>query len=287
MAYDHGKAGFSVSILEEVNRYKIYSVFVLPGTEFTVSSESDIQLSGLTEYTSQLQVKKWNVSAPLIPGAYALTISGPKNEEMHLNILVLTPMKEKKGEYLNGYRIGYYPIATTETNPIYSRPKGLFEVTEENQDMLLTPHFTMQQFLCKQSSGFPKYIIVRERLLLKLEYLLEKVNNKGYSIETFGFISGYRTPYYNKSINNVSKSRHIYGGAADIFIDQDKDGEMDDMNEDGLIDEKDVRIFYSLVEEEFNNPDYKRFRGGLGFYKRNTVHHGFIHVDVRGWKARW
>jgi hypothetical protein len=216
-----------------------------------------------------------------------LKILNSLNNEIHLNVLVITPISEKKGEYLNGYRIGNYPLSSTQGNPIYNRPKGFFEVTEENQNMLLTPHFTLRQFLCKQTSDYPKYLILRERLLLKLEYLLEKVNSNGYNIETFGFISGFRTPYYNKVIRNVSKSRHIYGGAADIYMDQDHDGYMDDLNYDGITDEKDVRIFYNLVEGEFGKSSYDRFKGGLGFYKKNNVHNGFIHVDVRGWRARW
>ena len=120
-----------------------------------------------------------------------------------------------------------------------------------------------------------------------MEYLLEKVNSLGYTIDTFGFISGFRTPYYNKAIRNVSRSRHLYGGAADIYIDQNQDGYMDDLNGDSITDEKDVRIFYNWVEEELGKSSYERFKGGLGFYKKNGIHQGFIHVDVRGWKARW
>ena len=40
VAYEVEKAGFSVSIFGEINPYKIYSVFVLPETEFNISSDS-------------------------------------------------------------------------------------------------------------------------------------------------------------------------------------------------------------------------------------------------------
>jgi len=285
--YEPEKAGFSVSILGEVNSYNIYSVFVLPNTDFNITSDSNIRLISGEAEIFKIESKNWRVVAPSKPGGYSLTILNSLNNEIHLNVLVITPISEKKGEYLNGYRIGNYPLSSPQSNPIYHRPKGFFEVTQENQDMLLTPHFTLGQFLCKQTSDFPKYLILRERLLLKLEYLLEKVNSNGYNIETFSFISGFRTPYYNKVIRNVSKSRHIYGGAADIYIDQDHDGYMDDLNYDGITDEKDVRIFYDLVEGEFGKSSYDRFKGGLGFYKKNDVHNGFIHIDVRGWRARW
>lgn len=285
--FDSEKVRFTISLLGEVNSYRIYSVFVLPGTDFKISSESDISLKSEDIQTIRIDEKNWTVQAPQKTGCHILRISDSYQEEIRLNVLVLTPISEKRGEYLTGYRIGYYPMVTTQTNPIYYRPGGFFEVTKDNQDMLLTPHFKLSQFLCKQNSGYPKYLIVRERLLLKLEYLLELVNDNGYHINTFGFISGFRTPYYNKSINNVSKSRHIYGGAADIFIDQNEDGFMDDLNLDGNIDQQDIRIFYDIVEKASGKPEYDHFKGGLGFYRKNSVHHGFIHVDVRGWKARW
>jgi hypothetical protein len=282
------KAGFTINILGETNPYKIYSVFVLPDSQFNITSETDILISSQTVEISQTDSKSWKVITPGVSGEiYTLKITNALNNEMRLNILILTPISEKKGEYLNGYRIGNYPISSPQSNPIYNRPKGFFEVTEDNQDILLTPHFTIRQFICKQNSGFPKYLIIRERLLLKLEYLLELVNGSGYTINTFGFISGFRTPYYNKVIKNVSKSRHLYGGAADIFIDQNNDGSMDDLNKDGITDEKDVKIFYNIVETEFGKPGYDKFKGGLGFYRKNGLHNGFIHVDVRGWKARW
>ena len=229
----------------------------------------------------------WEVKSSSAPGVYNVQIKDSKENRMTINVLVLTPLTSKKGAYLNGYRIGNYPATALKGNPIYNKPKGLFEVTTENQDLQLTPHFTLKQFLCKQGGGYPKYLIIREQLLLKLEYLLEKVNDNGFTIETFGFISGYRTPFYNASIRNVQYSRHVYGGAADIFIDQNKDGSMDDLNNDGRIDEQDVKIFHDIVSKEFDKPSYDKFKGGLGFYRKNARHNGFIHVDVRGWKARW
>lgn len=281
-AYKNERASFTIEINGETNPYKIYSVFVMPNSEFSVSSTEDIALE-----SDRLNVNGLVIKAPSTSGIYPVQVVGENGDEITLNVMVLTPINQKKGEHLNGYRIGNYPTKPLNNNPIYNRPKGLFEVTKENQNTKLTPHFTLKQFLCKQAGDSPKYVIIRERLLLKLEYLLEKTNREGYSIETFGFISGYRTPFYNKSIKNVQYSRHVYGGAADIFIDQDKNGSMDDLNNDGTVDEKDVRIFYQLVDSEFNKKDYAGFRGGLGFYRKNKAHQGFIHVDVRGSKARW
>ncbi|MDW3210121.1 MAG: D-Ala-D-Ala carboxypeptidase family metallohydrolase [Reichenbachiella sp.] len=280
--YQNERANFTIEVNGEINPYNVFSVFVMPEKEFKVSSVQNITMK-----SQHLTINGLSIKSPSNPGIYPVQVIHEGGEEMLLNVMVLTPITEKKGEYLSGYRIGNYPTKPLRDNPIYNRPTGLFEVTKENENTKLTPHFTLKQFLCKQAGDYPKYVIIRERLLLKLEYLLEKTNRSGYAIETFGFISGYRTPFYNKSIKNVQYSRHVYGGAADIFIDQDKNGAMDDLNKDGVIDEKDVRIFYQIVDNEYDKKDYHKFRGGLGFYKRNKVHHGFIHVDVRGTKARW
>jgi len=280
------RLSFEVSINGEEVPYQLFSFFVMPGEQVNLSANAAFELATNGMVVTKRSENKYAVKAPQKPGAYKVTILKDA-ERMVLNILVLTPMTAKKGEYLNGYRIGNYPAKPLNDDPIYARPTGLFEVTAETENLQLTPNFNMRQFICKQEGGFPKYLIIRERLLLKLEYLLAITRSKGIDIDTFGFISGYRTPYYNKSIGNVPYSRHVWGGAADIFIDQDNDGQMDDLNHDGVIDEKDVRFFYNLVEDEYNKQEYKKFVGGLGFYKRNERHSGFIHVDVRGKRARW
>lgn len=287
-AYDDQRAGFSITVNGEISPYKIFSTFVMPGSEIVISSTEAIMVnsSDVTVNATSFNTR-WKLKAPDSSGAYIANVTNKDGKSINVNVLVLTPLSQMKGEYLNGYRIGNYPSQPLRGNPIYNAPKGMFEVTSENQNLKLTPHFSLKQFVCKQSGDFPKYLIVRERLLLKLEFILERVNEKGYDVETFGFISGYRTPFYNKSIKNVQYSMHVFGGAADIFIDQNKDGSMDDLNKDGRIDEKDVREFYNIVESEYSKDRYSKFVGGLGFYRKNSRHNGFIHVDVRGSRARW
>ena len=59
---------------------------------------------------------------------------------------------------------------------------------------LVAPHFTLGQFVSKQPGGYPKYLVLRERLLLKLEMLLEEASRLGIPAHTFRILSGYRTP---------------------------------------------------------------------------------------------
>ena len=286
-AYDTSKAGYAIDINGEINEYTIFSIFVLPNQAITIRAESNLDLKSESVTLLKTDIGLWTGTAPKLPGWYSIVISSDAGKPMKINVLVLTPISQKNGEYLNGYRIGYYPAKPLNGNEIYKRPEGFFECHASELENQLSPHFKVSQFMCKQASDYPKYLIVSERLLLKLEYLLEQTNNAGFAIETFGFVSGYRTPYYNKSIKNVPYSRHVYGGAADIFIDQDLDGYFDDLNNDQVTNEKDVEIFHQLIESQYNLPEYEKFRGGLGFYKNNGVHKGFIHVDVRGTRARW
>jgi len=201
---------------------------------------------------------------------------------------VIVPYSDLEGETLNGYRIGNYPARPLRGLSIYRPPRGFIEVTPENQATLVAPHFRLEQFLCKQEGGWPKYVVLKERLLLKLEVILEAVNRKGYKASTFAILSGYRTPYYNRLIGNVRYSRHVWGGAADIYIDENpKDEMMDDLNADDRIDYRDADVIYDIIDEMYGQPWYAPFIGGLGRYKRTRGHGPFVHVDTRGFHARW
>jgi len=123
---------------------------------------------------------------------------------------------------------------------------------------------------------------------LKLELILENINRGGYQCDTLHIMSGYRTPAYNKAIRNVEYSRHLWGGAADIFIDKNPgDGIMDDLNGDDRIDFHDAAVLYGIIDKMYGKPWYEVFVGGLGKYKKTASHGPFVHVDVRGFRARW
>ncbi|KPL03087.1 MAG: hypothetical protein AMJ90_04095 [candidate division Zixibacteria bacterium SM23_73_2] len=288
------RAVFSVKFREEVSPYRVMGVFVLPQEEFTLEALDNKERKQYILETSagqveQVAVNKWRWRAPAETGLYPVKIIHPQmSDSITLNIFVLVPYKQLKGEYLNDYRIGNYPSIPWRQLPIYKPPKGFLEVTKENEETFVSPHFKLKQFLCKQESGYPKYVVLRERLLLKLEMILEKVNERGYHCENFSILSGYRTPYYNKLIGNVKYSRHMWGGAADIFIDENpKDDMMDDLNQDGKINYRDAAIIYDIIDDMYGKHWYSVFVGGLGRYRKTESHGPFVHVDVRGFRARW
>lgn len=77
----------------------------------------------------------------------------------------------------------------------------------------------------------------------------------------------------------------MYGDAADIIIDADGDGRMDDLNHDGRVDRGDVRVIEESVERVERR--YPELAGGLGLYDAMGPRGPFAHIDVRGTVARW
>jgi hypothetical protein len=62
---------------------------------------------------------------------------------------------------------------------------------------------------------------------------------------------------------------------------------MDDLNRDGEIDVRDATVLYQIVDDLYGTPIYERFVGGLGRYEATAAHGPFVHVDARGFRARW
>jgi hypothetical protein len=289
-----GRAGFSARFAREVNPYRVLAAFVLPGEEIPLEIEKAAAADSfaVTVEAGVLARKgprRWVWHAPAAIGLHRLRIERlGGGSTMNLNVFVMVPRDRVRDGWLNGYRIGSYPSRPYKDMAIYKPPRGFVEVTPENADTPVSPHFTLRQFLCQQESGWPRYLVLRARLLLKLELVLERTNASGYRCDSFAVMSGYRTPFYNAAIGNVKYSRHVWGGAADIFIDESpRDGVMDDLNRDGVVDFRDAAILYDIVDGLFGRAFYEPFLGGLGRYRRTAAHGPFVHVDVRGFRARW
>ena len=102
-------------------------------------------------------------------------------------------------------------------------------------------------------------------------------------------MSGFRTPQYNRSGGDprgrATMSRHMYGDAADIFIDNNGDGNMDDLNRDGRVNLNDARVILAAANRvEAAHPS---LIGGVGVYPGTSAHGPFTHIDTRGYPARW
>lgn len=284
------KASFSIKVNDLVSPYETLGLFVMPGEQIdleTVFSRpgQSYRLSADAGAFKEVTSGRWTWTAPEQPGVYELQIDGPF-ERMQINAFVKTRF-ENGNQTLKGYTIGAYQKKPLRKNPKFNPPEGLIEVNEETAGIRVSPHFTLGAFASHQA-GDPKFLLLDERLILKLEMLLEEVRKQGIEASTFTIMSAYRTPWYNQKIGNKTKySLHLYGRAADIFIDEDKDGKMDDLNQDGKINSADAKVLYDIAEAMDQEVWYQPFIGGLGLYGPKPHRGPFVHVDVRGYAARW
>jgi hypothetical protein len=294
LGFSSEQAGFTIKFKDEISPYRVIAVFSLPEEKIMIEaiphdSHASYSFTARGGALRKIGRYRWLWKAPGERAVYEGKLIGqPGYHCITVNFFVMVPFTNLRGQYLNGYRIGKYPDTPLHFLPSHRPPRGFIEVTEENEDIMVSPHFTLKQFVCNQDGGFPKYVVLRERLVLKLEHILEEVNKHGYRCDTFHIMSGYRTPYYNELLGNVKHSMHLWGGAADIFIDETpRDGMMDDLNKDGRIDWRDAHILYNIIGNMYGRKSYKPFVGGLARYEKTACHGPFVHVDVRGKRARW
>jgi hypothetical protein len=76
----------------------------------------------------------------------------------------------------------------------------------------------------------------------------------------------------------------MYGDAMDWFVDNDGDGRMDDLNGDGRVDIEDADHARAAERVERR---YPHLVGGIGHLPPTSAHAGFVHLDTRGYRARW
>jgi len=154
----------------------------------------------------------------------------------------------------------------------------------------VSEHFKLADFLTHdQPNVWPKYLVLQQKLVDKLELVLSDLQSHGHDISGVTVMSGFRTPQYNAGGGNTggraNLSRHMYGDASDIFIDSNHDGQMDDLNHDGKVSIDDSRVIEAAVDRvEKAHPE---FIGGAGVYTAASGHGPFIHIDTRGYRARW
>jgi uncharacterized protein YcbK (DUF882 family) len=224
------------------------------------------------------------VRTPGSPGIWRLE----NHSGQEITVITQVPAHEQTGSHLNGYHIGLYPTARSGRTDIYAPPSGFIEVTRENRDVKVSEHFTLGQFLTKdQFDVWPKYLVLDLRLIDKLELVIQELNAMGVRAERMHVMSGFRTPQYNGpgGGGRAALSRHMWGDAADVWIDSLGDGRMDDLNGDGRIDHDDSAVVLRAVERVERK--FPELTGGAGTYPGNSDRGPYIHIDVRGNHSRW
>lgn len=214
------------------------------------------------------------------------------------SLISIHPRTEKQNGRVGLYYLGNWPgetggrVSAPRAAPAtrYLPPSGFIEVTQQNADTRVSEHFKLRDFLTHdQPNVWPKYLVLELRNVDKLELVLSDLASHGVDVSGVKVMSGFRSPQYNKGGGNTGGraglSRHMYGDAADIFIDSNGDGVMDDLDHDGRITIADSRVVQQSVDRvEAAHPELV---GGAGVYPAAAGHGPFIHIDSRGYRARW
>jgi hypothetical protein len=228
-----------------------------------------------------------NASEDLVFGDDSL---GGASSKLYVSRIPLIPFSAKRGAILGSYHIGFWPGETQSVARAYANPVGFIEVTPENETLRISEHFRLRDFLTHdQARVWPKYLVLREELVDKLELVIEELEADGHRVKHMTVMSGFRTPQYNATGGNTAGraelSHHMYGDASDVFVDNNADGRMDDLNGDHRVDHRDAQVIVAAAERvEAAHP---ALAGGGGVYKATSAHGPFAHIDVRGRRARW
>lgn len=229
--------------------------------------------------------------APAESGVYSLEVTQGGSTEVleDFQLLVKVPRTAVRNGRLKGYRIGEYPESAARKTGPYALPEGFIEVNRNDVGLRLSKHFTVGEFLTHdQADVWPKFVVVDPRLLDKLELVMEDLEKHGIPAKHMVIMSGYRTPQYNQrgvGRGRATLSRHQYGDAADVWIDNNQDWYIDDLNGDGRRDTRDAQVILKSVDRV--EAAYPELVGGAGIYRDNGAHGPFIHIDTRGSRARW
>ena len=114
---------------------------------------------------------------------------------------------------------------------------------------LLSPHFRVREFACRDGSDLVK-------IDTDLVALLEQIRTAAGGAVVIN--SGYRTAFYNQKVGGARYSQHLLGRAADIAVEG-------------------VSPLLAAQMAEY----YLGSHGGIGVYQT------FTHVDTRTTRARW
>jgi hypothetical protein len=222
------------------------------------------------------------VVAPSMAGFYrfALIKSGAQRSIEGLTLAVLVPFEEKEGVMLRGYRIGTY--LAERVSGRQAPPQGFLEITPADVDIPITKHLRVGDFLNHDQQGvWPSYAAINPKLLDKLELVIQEIarwhGDKAVADIEIDVHSGFRAPEHNRRIQRAARdSQHQYGDAADVAIDANGDGKIT------AIDSRMVGLAVEIVE--LKHPDLV---GGLGIYTSGHSSTNYVHIDVRGRRARW
>ncbi len=204
--------------------------------------------------------------------------------------LTVVRFADKRDGRVGAYNVGRWPGEIRAPRSVaYGLPIGFIQVTEQNADLPISENFRLRDFVDRnQPNVWPKALVLEERLIDKLELITTELQRIGNVRARLLVMSGFRTPVTTAGgarSRRSPQSRHQYGDAADIIVDGNGDGRMDDLNGDARVDVRDTRVLITAIQTV--EARYPELVGGIGMYRTGSVRGPFVHVDARGTSVRW
>jgi len=256
---------------------------VMPGERVTLSVEGENTGWSVTAgepSSGSGSIFYWE--APRTHGIYSLDVSCG-DAMQSFSIIVPVESCRWRTTSLNSFPMGSYG----DGNGMERKPRYFVELNSRNSGTRVSTHMTLGQFLCHVEGRYPQYMALDLRLVDKLEALLEAVSEVYPQACDIHNISGFRTPAYNAAIGNeTSESLHLYGAAADIWIEGWPPNDlMDDIDRNKRVDVYDGEYLVELVRVLEATGEV--VTGGASAYRWIPTHGPFVHIDVRGSRAVW
>lgn len=182
---------------------------------------------------------------------------GQKKLYLGLPQEVQTPAAPASGIlYPSGIRLSLAQLSEAQANLEGYGTTGSYPaaplVVAQIEDQL-SDHFRAGEFFPHDPSY--RYLRVSPELVRRLEEIRQALGGQPLTIH-----SAYRPPAYNQAVGGVSNSTHIDGLAADISV-------------VGVSTERLHQVADQVIGDG----------GGVGYYPAQQ----FVHIDVRGHRARW
>jgi len=124
-------------------------------------------------------------------------------------------------------------------------------------------------FYRKSLKGNIQILLLDKTLLYRILDFISVLEKRNLNPDGFYVRESFRHPTWNTERGGACQSQHIFGRAADLVI--------LDIDNNGIVNSDDKDIALEIFEEIMGNS------GGIGKYPGTKT----IHIDVRGYRARW
>ncbi|MFA4984956.1 MAG: D-Ala-D-Ala carboxypeptidase family metallohydrolase [Candidatus Brocadiia bacterium] len=288
-------------------QYRMYiasgSAFVpLPDSEATICVKKSVNGPSVSgKFTGpfpnfSIESDTLKFTTPTKAGAHAISfVSG--EDTLVLNCLVPEYAPDARKGIALGVKIGAYPNPKGGTERMskniecYDAPTYFVRIDSTTESLPLAPSIRVGDLVAITSKENPtrhvNFAPADYTLIFKVDLAWRKFHKSHPSIPSWRLVSWFRTPRHNRLERGGTYSRHIYGDAVDIIVDQNGDLRMDDINGDGKSNFADALEIAKVFEQMEWTGDVAF--GGVGAYDYPSEQSmgAAVHTDTRGFWSRW